>query len=733
MRGNLTLRMMIAVAAITVCVATTPSAQGAVAHAEITGSGSISSANAVNQWIADVTQSGLHVVFTAIGSAQGRKDFTNGTTDFGVSDLGFQGVDQFTSDSDTPCQTPADYPGGPSCRQFAYTPIVAGGTSFPYHLKVGGNLVRNVRLSGATLAKIFTGQITNWSDAAITADMNGKKFPSIPIVVVVHSEGSGSTAQFTRYLNKQFPSVWQPYVASYNALNPDHPLNDESQYFPPSGSMIEQNGSDGVINYITSGASNGAIGYDEYSYALAQNYPVVKLKNAAGVYTAPTPYNVAVALTHAQFNQDPTSPDYGLANLDAVYSNLDGRTYPLSSVSYMLIPTSPTDSRMTTAKRQTVADYLYYSICQGQAEMGAIGYSPLPLNVVQESFAQLRKLKDADPNVDLTNRDVTTCNNPTFIAGNLSRNHLSEIAPMPATCDKSGQGPCDANGNPPPRAPSAPRSIRVTPHGTSISVSWLRPASNGSSAITGYTATITPTGTVCRTSALTCTFRSLNPAKAYRVTVAAHNSQKAGPSAVSGYHRPGVPTTPRSVSISPRYGSVIASWKPPSSSGASAIRSFTATAHPSGRSCKTTTLTCRINGLVNGREYYITVVATKKYGASLSARSTGRATAGGPSAARSLKVSYLAHGRARVSWSPAAYGGIGRTSYENYVIDNNVNTGGGTSGGGGCSAYGVTSKLVSAPVGHRITVVVWTGSCVANAGYTTVYTGVTSSISFTMR
>jgi len=420
------------------------------AHAQITGSGSSWSANAVNQWIADVTQNGLQVVFTSTGSAQGRKDFTNVTTDFAVSDIGYQGVDKVTQDSDSNCKNPAD---STTCRAYAYLPIVAGGTAFPYQLKVAGKLVRNLRLSGDTLAKIFTNQITNWNDPAITRDMNGKAFPSIPIVAVVHSEGSGSTAQFTRYLNKQYPSIWQPFLGQAGS----------TEYFPRKGQMIAQNGSDGVINFITSAAANGAIGYDEYSYALAKNYPVVKLKNAAGYFTLPTQYNVAVALTQAQINQDKSSKDYLLQNLDKVYAYTDKRTYAMSSYSYMIIPTASNDSRMTTPKRQTLADYLYYSVCQGQAEMGPIGYSPLPINLVQASFEQVNKLKAADPKVDLSKRNVTTCNNPTFVKGQPTRNYLAEIAPNPPLCDSASAGPCTGSGdtgtkNPTPGSTTPPTS-----------------------------------------------------------------------------------------------------------------------------------------------------------------------------------------------------------------------------------------------------------------------------------
>jgi ABC-type phosphate transport system substrate-binding protein len=216
---------------------------------------------------------------------------------------------------------------------------VAGGTSFPYHITVGGKLLRNLRLSGPTLAKIFTNQITNWSDPAITADNNGRKLPSIPIIPVVHSEGSGSTAQFTRYLDTVHPTIWRPFGG-----------DGLTEYYPRKGAAIAQNGSDGVMNFIAAASGNGSIGYDDYSYALGKNYPVAKILNAGGYYTLPNQYNVAVALAQAQINQDKSDPNkYLLQNLDKVYTYKDKRTYPLSSYSYMIIPTAGDDARMNTA------------------------------------------------------------------------------------------------------------------------------------------------------------------------------------------------------------------------------------------------------------------------------------------------------------------------------------------------------------------------------------------------
>jgi phosphate transport system substrate-binding protein len=374
----------------------------AVTHATIEGSGSSWSALAVNQWVADVTSSGLKVVYTAPGSAQGRKDFANNTTDFAVSDIGFRGVTGGEQDTN-------------QGRAYAYLPIVAGGTSFPYNISFGGKQITNLRLSGLTLVKIFTNKIRNWNDAAITADNNGRKLPSIPIVPLVHSEGSGSTAQLTTYFDTVFPSIWRPFGANTCSGAAGSCF---TEYYPKQGAQIGQNGSDQVINFVSGASGNGVITYDEYSYATAKLFPVAKLENANGYFTLPTQYNVAVALTRAAINTNPSSPDYLLQNLANVYNTPDSRAYPLSSYSYMIIPTGASDPRMSTAKRQTLVDYLYYAVCTGQKEMGPIGYSPLPINLVQASFDQANKLKAADPAVDISQRDVSTCQNPTFVAGN---------------------------------------------------------------------------------------------------------------------------------------------------------------------------------------------------------------------------------------------------------------------------------------------------------------------------
>ena len=425
------LRVVAILMALNVAVLAGPGAASAApTYALVQGSGSSWAANAVNQWVATVAASDMRVVYTANGAAQGRKDYANKSTDFGVTDSPYRGKDPTTGATDSPLG-----------RSFAYLPIVSGGTSFPYHVEVGGKMVRNLRLSGETIAKVFTNKITNWNDPAITADNNGVALPSIPIIPIVRADGAGVTNQFTTWMVSQYPSLWQECNGGKLAPSDYFPLNCGDTRGPQKA----QSGSDGVMNYVKSDGANGAIAMEEYSYPLQANFPVLKVLNKAGYYTLPTQYNVAVALTQAQINDDPNDPNYLTQKLDSVYVNPDKRTYPLSSYVYAIIPTAADDSRMTTAKRQTIVDFLKYSICEGQAAVGPIGYSPLPINLVQAGFTQVNKLKLADDGVAFDAsiiQDVKDCHNPTFIAGQPSENYLAKIAPFPADCDRPGQGPC---------------------------------------------------------------------------------------------------------------------------------------------------------------------------------------------------------------------------------------------------------------------------------------------------
>ncbi|MGW2931921.1 phosphate ABC transporter substrate-binding protein PstS [Streptomyces sp. NPDC001156] len=395
----------------------------AASYVPISGAGSTWSQNALDQWRANVRQYGMTVNYNGTGSSDGRNQFRNGTVDYAVSEIPYGVKDSGVVDS------------APS-RKYAYMPIVAGGTSFMYNLTIGGKRVTNLRLSGQVIAKIFTGQIKLWNDPAIKADNPALKnaLPARQVVPVVRSDGSGTTAQLTTWMSKQYPSLWDDYCRRAGRSTP---CGTTSNYpVIPGSRMVSQAGSNGVSGYVAQAGNVGTITYVEYSYAVyTTGFPVAKVLNKAGYYTEPTAKNVAVALLKARINEDSSSPAYLTQILDDVYNDSDARAYPLSSYSYMIIPTK-LESNFNNQKGKTLGAFAYYFLCQGQQHVDNLGYSPLPRNLVEAGLKQVRRI----PGVDVQSIDIKSCHNPTFSTD--GTNTLANTAPYPPACDKQGQSQC---------------------------------------------------------------------------------------------------------------------------------------------------------------------------------------------------------------------------------------------------------------------------------------------------
>ncbi|MFJ8785234.1 phosphate ABC transporter substrate-binding protein PstS [Streptomyces sp. NPDC102476] len=389
-------------------------------YTPIAGAGSTWAENAVDEWRRAVNQYGMRISYAGTGSSDGRRQFLSGTVDFAVSDIPFQTHPTDGSAAERPAS-----------GSYAYMPIVAGGTVFMYHLTVNGKRVTNLRLSGDVVTRIFTGAVKTWDDPVIKADNPGLQLPHRTIVPVVRSDGSGSTAQFTMWMANQHKSLWQAYCAKVGRSG----ACGQTSYYPTVSGMIAQSGDLGVAGYVAQNYGEGAIGYVNYSYALNAHYPVAKVLNHAGYYTEPTPQNVAVSLLKARINTDKSSADYLTQQLDGVYSDSDRRNYPLSSYSYMVLPLK-VQGTFTEAKGKTLGAFAYYFMCQGQQQAPDLGYSPLPINLVQAGFDQIRRI----PGVRAQNINISKCNNPTFTTD--GHNRLAETAPYPKACDKKGAAPC---------------------------------------------------------------------------------------------------------------------------------------------------------------------------------------------------------------------------------------------------------------------------------------------------
>lgn len=400
-----------------------PPAAAAATYAPITGAGSTWAYPAIHAWIDNMNQYGIQVNYQTNGSSSGRTFFAGGQSEWAASEIPYGVVDGANADS-------------PPSRGFVYVPDVAGGTTLMYNLQINGQRVSNLRLSGSTVAGIFTNKITMWNNPAIKADNPSLNLPALQITPVVRSDGSGATADFTQWMLATDPSAWQAYCQAVGRT----PCTQTSTYPDQAGTAMKaQSGDPGVSEYVAQSSSDGAIGYVEYSWALQSGFPVAKLLNAAGYYTLPSPGHVAVSLLQDQVNTNSSDPStYLTQNLSDVYTNRDRRNYELSAYSYFIFPTTLT-APMTDNKGYTIGAFGSYALCLGQSQVDVLGYSALPINLVEDGFAQLRKVPGSTVPTE-TSAAIAQCHNPTFSTN--GTNTLAEHDPQPLRCDKQGATQC---------------------------------------------------------------------------------------------------------------------------------------------------------------------------------------------------------------------------------------------------------------------------------------------------
>ncbi|MDQ1578072.1 MAG: phosphate transport system substrate-binding protein, partial [Microbacteriaceae bacterium] len=161
----------------------------------ITAGGSSAQANAETAWTAAFKAQAAGVTINydkSQGSGGGVTNWLAGSYDFAGSDAALTAAQQTSSQANCGTGGALDLP--------AYL----SGVAIIYNLPG----VTGLKLSSATLAKIFTLQVKTWNDPAIAAENPGANLPSSAITVVTRSDGSGTTANFTTYLHDVQPSIF---------------------------------------------------------------------------------------------------------------------------------------------------------------------------------------------------------------------------------------------------------------------------------------------------------------------------------------------------------------------------------------------------------------------------------------------------------------------------------------------------------------------------------------------
>ncbi|MDQ4214413.1 phosphate ABC transporter substrate-binding protein PstS [Microbacterium capsulatum] len=321
----------------------------------IAAGGSSAQANAQTAWTAAFTSlaKGVTVNYDkTLGSGGGRTNFLAGSLDFAGSDAPMS-ADETTSAA-------AKFPGGA-----VNLPIYLDGVAVAYNSSIGATL----NLTTPTIAKIFSGKITDWSDAAITADNGGKALAAGKINVVVRSDSSGTASNFTNFLHAADPTDWT-WAGSGT--------------FPADIKGVDaQKGGGAVATEVST--VPGSIGYLDHS-ALVKGVSAATVNGIAFSNTA-----VADALTAGG-----TTASNGVAgdlSMKFDYAKIKAKSsaYPIPLLSYAIIPLKFTNAGSSAA---TIEYLKFIATPTGQQVAAAkAGSAPLPQSVLDSVQATLGTVK----------------------------------------------------------------------------------------------------------------------------------------------------------------------------------------------------------------------------------------------------------------------------------------------------------------------------------------------------
>lgn len=324
----------------------------------LTGAGASFPAPIYQRWFQEIsqTQPNLRVNYQSVGSGAGVRQFTQGTVDFGASDVAM--TDEEIKKVE---------------RGVLMLPMTAGSIVLAYNLP---NVETGLKLPREVYSGILLGEITNWNDPAIAKANPGVNLPDQAITVVYRSDGSGTTGVFTQHLEAISPE-WKSKVGSGRTV----------QW--PVG--VGAKGNEGVTAQIQQ--TQGAIGYVEYGYAKQNKLNYAALENQAGNFIEPNEESAARTLEAVELPED----------FRAFILDPQGeQSYPIVTYTWLLAYQQYPNP--LTAK--AMEGMIQYGLTAGQQYASELGYVPLPQNVKERVAAAADKLS-TEYNIELGNTTAT--------------------------------------------------------------------------------------------------------------------------------------------------------------------------------------------------------------------------------------------------------------------------------------------------------------------------------------
>jgi phosphate transport system substrate-binding protein len=330
--------------------ASASSGGGPASGGTINGAGATFPQPVYSEWASrfkDAT--GTTVNYQGIGSGGGIAQFTERTIDFGASDAPM---------------TDAEIAAAKKRGDPVHVPTVLGAVTVSYNLS---GVDTGLKLDGPTVADIFLGRIKAWNDAAIKKLNPGVNLPSEDISVCHRSDESGTTFNFTLYLS-DVSAAWK-----------NGPGNGKSVKWPTGTGAKGNNGVAGCVKQ-----TEGAVGYVEQAYALANNFTTASVKNKAGDSVAPSLKATSAAGAGAS-----PPPDLRFETIDAS----GAQSYPITAVTFLLVYQDMCKAGLSKTTAIRVKAWLDYALGAGQKVAPQLEYAPLPASIRSKAQQKVNGLQ----------------------------------------------------------------------------------------------------------------------------------------------------------------------------------------------------------------------------------------------------------------------------------------------------------------------------------------------------
>ena len=314
---------------------------------DINGAGATFPYPIYSRWFSEYNQahSEVKINYQSIGSGGGIRQVSEGTVDFGASDMPLKDSQIAEAKVKT-----------------IMIPTVLGAVVPVYNLP---GVSQELNFSSDLLADIYLGKITKWNDGRIAHDNPGVNLPNKAILPVYRSDGSGTTFVFTDFLSK-VSADWKGKVGA-----------DTSVKWPTG---IGQKGNEGVAGMVRQ--TPFSIGYVELIYAAANKMEFGTVRNAAGKFVKASTGGVTAA---ADAFAKSIPADYRVSITNAPGED----SYPISSFTWLLIPVQSKDP----AKAKALQGFLAWMLDKGESEASSMTYAPLPKALAERERATIRQIK----------------------------------------------------------------------------------------------------------------------------------------------------------------------------------------------------------------------------------------------------------------------------------------------------------------------------------------------------